>query len=68
MDHHGFIGSMDAVLPWLMKHGSFHLLNHGHVEIGYVCALLHGVDAMLTGTAELLPRACVLAMLKAHPG
>lgn len=64
VDHHGFIGSMDAVLPWLEKHR----------ELDFKIALYQydgwhwNVDGGENCHADswTLPRACVLALLKAH--
>lgn len=59
--------SMDAVFPWLYRQDGYRLTSphRGHTEHR---AMVYHRDGYpyIVGSADTLPRACVLALLKAH--
>ena len=59
-----FTESIDAVLPWLMQQNEFRV--YGGQYCTAHCVVVTQFDRIFEQVADTTPKACVLALLKAH--
>lgn len=60
-----FTSSMDAVLPWLER-TDWYAENLSHGRFGTVLVEINQPEKAITAEASSLPRACVIALLRAN--